>query len=629
MQAAIPSDIGEGPVVRLKEEYQTMLKGLLAGLSNVIANSSVVLDPADPNTYKELFYSLNSSVEQRTSDISNIHSEQDAILLCKRDTMDLEQKILKLNLELSALATNRDMLAKRIVDTDENLKKVKDVTALQRKELFDNKDATEKQLAMLESSMYVFRRSQEAALRKKYTLEFIKEKPKLFLFFTTIEHNLQSLFNSVLVAQGGLLQRDKSNTKVGMTATTIQAIPTHWIPIIGPILDAIKFPVRKGLEKLDEKRQKKEWYNISTLGSIEELQRTASNTAGLLTLYYQHQIELIDTSGKIKGSNFFGTFMKETKEKVINVRPEEVHEMAVSLVAEHILEWIIESLKSGKDENNHKFIRSKPLAQQLWLIVAKRNPIQQSNLKIMSDTMGVSTGKLKIPLIRTDEYGQKHKLSVQIRYLFGCVSLMDRYGEVYQYQKPREYTDPELVDLDIFGYVYIAPFPADDYTVNIIKSSRNLKEARIDERGRSQILSTFENIVNVVGAFRDDDDDDTDFDDSRVTKETAQQIAKVLREQKIFVDPSDLRDILKKSHDQIEVDINILRDDIREKQQRYETTTKASFEEIKLQLEQAKEELRRDNEQRYNRESRKMMEQMREIEQRLETAIQNRLDEMN
>ncbi|CAF1209572.1 unnamed protein product [Didymodactylos carnosus] len=229
--ASIPSDARQGSLVTLSEEYQTMLVGFLTGLSGLIASSPVVLDPADPNTYKELFSNVNAKFDQRTQEISKITSERDVNQLCKQDMKDIEQKISKLTDEMRQLSANKDILTKRIQDADEGLLKVKDMTALQRKELFQNKEATEQHLAALDSSMYLFRRAQEAALKKKKTLEYIKEKTKLFLFYTTIEHNLQSLFNSVLVAQGGLSIRDKTNTKAGMAASVIQAIPTSWIPI--------------------------------------------------------------------------------------------------------------------------------------------------------------------------------------------------------------------------------------------------------------------------------------------------------------------------------------------------------------------------------------------------------------
>ncbi|CAF4083341.1 unnamed protein product, partial [Didymodactylos carnosus] len=68
--------------------------------------------------------------------------------------------------------------------------------------------------------------------------------------------------------------------------------------------------------------------------------------------------------------------------------------------------------------------------------------------------------------------------------------------------------------------------------------------------------------------------------------------------------------------------------DIKDKQDKYETTTKASFEQISLQLDIAKEDLKKDNEQRYNKESKKLTEDLREIEQRLERTILKRLDEI-
>lgn len=65
---------------------------------------------------------------------------------------------------------------------------------------------------------------------------------------------------------------------------------------------AIKAVLNPILSKLDGHKQKKEWHNISTLGNIDELGRIASDTAGLLTLYYREQIQLIDPMQKIEGN---------------------------------------------------------------------------------------------------------------------------------------------------------------------------------------------------------------------------------------------------------------------------------------------------------------------------------------
>jgi hypothetical protein len=130
---------------------------------------------------------------------------------------------------------------------------------------------------------------------------------------------------------------------------------------VGGVLGKLTKGVSTVLSKLDERQQKKEYYNISTFGNIEELGRIASDTASLLTLYYKEQIEFIDTSRKISGSNIFNEKCHWIKDGFIDFRPEEKEEMAVVLVAEYITAWIIGALKGGEKF----FILTDPLPQQL------------------------------------------------------------------------------------------------------------------------------------------------------------------------------------------------------------------------------------------------------------------------
>ncbi len=53
---------------------------------------------------------------------------------------------------------------------------------------------------------------------------------------------------------------------------------------MGGVLEKVTKGVSTVLSKLDERQQKKEYYNISTFGNIEELGRIASDTASLVTL---------------------------------------------------------------------------------------------------------------------------------------------------------------------------------------------------------------------------------------------------------------------------------------------------------------------------------------------------------
>ncbi len=68
------------------------------------------------------------------------------------------------------------------------------------------------------------------------------------------------------------------------------------------IVSAVKETFPDILSKLNQKEQKQEWFNISTIGTIGEINRLASDTAGFMTLYYKEQIQSIDMSCKITGT---------------------------------------------------------------------------------------------------------------------------------------------------------------------------------------------------------------------------------------------------------------------------------------------------------------------------------------
>ncbi len=61
LKKEIPSNIEMGSSVRLNQYYKKILLGFLTGLGKAIADSPVVLDPADPSTYKNLFSHLTDN----------------------------------------------------------------------------------------------------------------------------------------------------------------------------------------------------------------------------------------------------------------------------------------------------------------------------------------------------------------------------------------------------------------------------------------------------------------------------------------------------------------------------------------------------------------------------------------
>jgi hypothetical protein len=300
------------------------------------------------------------------------------------------------------------------------------------------------------------------------------------------------------------------------------------------------------LSKLNEKEQKKEWHHISTLGNVEELNRIASETAGRITLYYREQIESIDSSQKIKGINVFSDKIGWLKE-VYGVRPESSADKAIVMVADYVTAWIIDGLKPGKDQ----IISTESVSQQLWLHVAKSDPTNQEHLKKLADVLGSSAGQQKIPLKNKETSGASN--NVQVRYLIGCVSVLADDGSVYQYRLLSDSPDRELEDLEIFGYVYPTPFLSDQKAWQLIVDGRKLVSAKSDKHGT--ILTRFEDIIKYAQTYVSHHDQSEGS--SSITKETANQVAEVLRQQKIFVNANDVQEELGKAQEKIEISVDV------------------------------------------------------------------------
>ncbi|CAF4957170.1 unnamed protein product, partial [Rotaria sp. Silwood1] len=395
LKTAIPSNAVFISDLDLNERYKRILSGFLGGLSAIIAESSVVLDPDDPNTYKNLFSDLTSNVRKRANQLQNVNSEKDIHNLSQQDMASIEQKLEKITNDLNKITDEKIALMKQIEEADQQLKQ-HTLSARQLKDIFKNRETLKEQVASHECSIFLYQREQEAIFNKRNILNFINKNENLSLFYKTVEHLLQALFTGILAAQSGLLVSTMT-AGYGAASNIVEAVPASIIPLSQVIIQPIKAILSRVLSKLDEKKQKKERYNISTLGNIEELGRAASETAGLVTLYYKEQIQSIDTSRKIKGSNVFNDKIKWIKDVFVDVRPEEAEKMSVIIVAEYVVAWIIDDLKSGKP--NH----TEPLAEQLWLCVAKKNPVDQGKGTAMSDAIGASAGRQMIPLKKTTD----------------------------------------------------------------------------------------------------------------------------------------------------------------------------------------------------------------------------------
>lgn len=351
--------------------------------------------------------------------------------------------------------------------------------------------------------------------------------------------------------------------------------------------------------KLDEKTQKQERYTISKLGNLEELDRFASDTAAWITLYYKEQIESIDTSQKIKGSSIFSEMIKSMKDIAIKVRPERNEEIPVIIVAEYIVAWIIDALKSGKINP------SESLHEELWFCVAKKNCIDVRKKDTLTDSIGSSVGRVKIALKRLNDNGKQ--IEVQLRHFIGCVSLVGNDGTIYQYKvEKKDESFYYMKDLDIFGYAYTEPFSKDSSTLQSIVESRQLIPAFRSIDG--EILTRFDDIIQMLHYYQNSNA----VGQSSATSETAFQVAKVLHEQKLFIDPTTLKNELEKSRHDIEYSINILVEDFEQKSKYYKTSIDTLYEEYATEAEKSRETMKIHAEILYKQYSEKLNQQLQD-----------------
>ena len=373
------------------------------------------------------------------------------------------------------------------------------------------------------------------------------------------------------------------------------------------------------ISKLDEKKQKKEHYSISTLGNILELDQMATDTASLLTLYYREQIQSIDVSRKIKGSNIWNDKIQWIKDVLVDVRPEGDEAMPVVMVAEFVTGWIVEALRAGEK----KLVPTEPLPQQLWLCVAEENCADQGKGTAVSSILGVGASRQKIPIKIQGDNGAEVSVHVQLRHLIGCVSVVTSDGTIYQHPILRDSPDKDLADLQLYGYVYVTPFLSDGQSVQSIIDGRKLEVAKRDDGHR--ILTKVQDIEEHVRHFKDRDDRTRQ---SNTKSEAAGQIAQVLRDQKAFVDPKDVTAALNKSRQEVEFSIDVLREDMQSKTDYYQASIDATSEKLEKDITQAREALKKENEDNYNHGSKKLTGKLTEIQIHLENQSRERMDTM-
>ncbi|CAF1542401.1 unnamed protein product, partial [Adineta steineri] len=623
----IPSNIQFDKIVMLNDEYKAMLHGLLVGLNTVITGMFADLDPADPNTYVDLFSNLNLNVQKQSQELVNANTNDEIRKLIQKDLNYSNEKLTKIEKQLNELQKNNQMVIKIVEENDERLNNMPDLSAIERKKIFDEQEIQRNKLAMYECSMDLFLRERENLEKKQKTIKFIKDNSNLFLFYRTVENRLQALFTSVLAAQGGYLQ---STTKKSLKLTAAKVAPHALINAIdfgrkkidllsdflpaASLLKPATYVTDQIVSKLNQKRQKKEFYNISVLGNFEELQCAASDTAALLTLYYKQQIESIDTQTRITGSNIFNDQLYWIKEVFLNVRPESDTEKAVVIVAEYITACLLDALKTG----GHKdIISTVPLSEQLWLCAAKYNPKEQR----IADTVGFTAGKLLIPI--TIATSKTRTYEVQLRHFIRYVSLITNEGAIYQYPvSPKDLQDNKYPDLNIFGYVYLAPFTPDKKVADIIIEERHLVPAKHNARG--DILTKFKDIIDLKNVIQVENIGTQ----SAAKSQTAFEVAQMLRDQKTFVHSDHLQAELEKSRIEIENEIAILKADITENIKIYQASIDADNERIRLELSQTQKMLVEQNERQFNVALNELNGQMEEVLRQLESFGKHTIEKM-
>lgn len=229
LKTDLASDMEQGGNVTLTERYKKILFGYLSSLSDIIANSSVTLDPMDPNSYAQFFSDLTKNIIKRSQTLQEVNSEQDVKNLIDQDLANSKEQLAKINEQLEELLENRNSLEARIEDVDERLFKQEKLTASQRQTMFEERETEKKRLAAYDCSMFIFQRQQEAMLMRQNTINFIKNNPNLIMFYRTVENRLEALFHSILAAQGGYVKKE-ATFKNSRRAKMVNALPTN-IPV--------------------------------------------------------------------------------------------------------------------------------------------------------------------------------------------------------------------------------------------------------------------------------------------------------------------------------------------------------------------------------------------------------------
>lgn len=385
------SDQTADRLVSASAEQRAVLAGFLTGLTGLIAGGEVALDPNDPATYQQLFTNLTNKVGAQTEFLAkNAGNPAELGKAVGRESAELAQKMAKIESELKAMGESRTAMQKRLQAQEAQLAASK--TALQKKDCYKEIQEVKDQMRTLASSVSLFSRAQEAAQKKKKTIDALKSQPNLLACYGTIENRLQGLFLACKTATAGMMSLNM--TEQGdrrMTLVNVAADLSEMIPIIGATLSkVISVGVGTLVTHLDKARQQQEIANICTLGNIEELEKAASNAAALTTFYYSAQINAVMSTGEKKAEDF------------------------VPALGEYLVCMMIKSLQRGD------VVPGMDLATQMWFSVVSQDPLKPQSLV---DRLLGTPGDVQVKL-KAD--GQK----VTLRALIGSVGVIDGSNEL-------------------------------------------------------------------------------------------------------------------------------------------------------------------------------------------------------
>lgn len=212
--------IEPGDVVTLSKHHNKILFASLTGMSTLIANSPNTLDPADPQTYVDLFSCLMTRTEKRAEELQKVTNEQEMKKLVEQDQNNIREELAKVNEEMENITANKKSVQDQLLAMNRRLHEQEDLTATQRKAFAKEKESLKQNFASYESALVLAQRQQEETLNRKATMNLIKRNYNLSMFYQTIQNRLQALFHGVLAAQGGYLQ-----TKSPEMITFLNQIP--------------------------------------------------------------------------------------------------------------------------------------------------------------------------------------------------------------------------------------------------------------------------------------------------------------------------------------------------------------------------------------------------------------------